>query len=350
MTESKDINYSLNKSDFYKIISGSLVLFVPYYYIVVLISAIYLYTIRYKKYFFSERKVEYQKDEDIVHFFKTITLGSPYNILSISDDNTYIGLSERSYCTLIVTYLISLILIIEGLIRNLIYSMYVNIIQLNSNNNPYKNNNCVTKIKDSPSVSIGKNYSAITSMSINFLFPFLIPYIVKYAKFDNYDIKHNKWFKYVILFFVFYPFIIMILSKASFYSKLEIFSNLDKFIDVSDNNFVKLVKERFDFEIHTVLIFLFIIFIFCFYTMIYTDFRCEIKKKVIVYAIIGIIIFAFIPFFILFFGLSFVLNNKNINDTTEEDIIDNIQTNGISGLYDLLVKYNYPCFVKTNNS
>ena len=84
--------------------------------------------------------------------------------------------------------------------------------------------------------------------------------------------------------------------------------------------------------------------------MIYTDSRCEIKKKVIVYVIIGVIIFAFIPFFILFFGLSFVLNNKNINDSTEEDIIENIQTNGISGLYDLLVKYNYPCFVKTNNS
>lgn len=48
----------------------------------------------------------------------------------------------------------------------------------------------------------------------------------------------------------------------------------------------------------------------------------------------------------LFFGLASVLNNKNINDNSEDEIIKNITNNGISGLYDLLVKYNYPCFIK----
>lgn len=343
------INYSLNKNDFYKIISGCLLIFVPHYFIVVILSIVYLYTIRYKKYFFSDRKPEFQKDEDIMHFFKSITYESPFNILTTSEneknDDKYVGLSVKSYCLIIISYLIALILILEGLIRNLIYSMYVNIVQVNNNNNPYKNNNCITKITNSPHVSVSANYSAITLMSISFLFPFLIPYIIKFIKFDNYDIKHGKWMNYVIIFLIFYPFLIMVLSKASFYNKLEIFSNLKKFINVSDNNFVKSIKEKFDFDINTVIIFLFIIFIFCFYTLIYSDFRCDMKKKSIIYAIIFIIIFLFIPFFILFFALSFVLNNKNINDTSEEDIVNNIQKNGVSGLYDLLVKYNYPCFL-----
>ena len=50
----------------------------------------------------------------------------------------------------------------------------------------------------------------------------------------------------------------------------------------------------------------------------------------------------------MFFILSLTLNNKNIQSDKEYKIIKNIQKNGLNGLYDLIVKYNYPCFVKKN--
>ena len=49
MSNTGNINYSLNKNDFYKIISGCLIGFLPFYYIVTIISIIYIYTIRYGK-------------------------------------------------------------------------------------------------------------------------------------------------------------------------------------------------------------------------------------------------------------------------------------------------------------
>jgi hypothetical protein len=78
--------------------------------------------------------------------------------------------------------------------------------------------------------------------------------------------------------------------------------------------------------------------------MIYSEFRYELKYRIVIYLIIVLILLIFIPIFIIFFVLSFVLNNKNIQDGHEYEIIENIQKNGINGVYDLLVKYNYPCF------
>ena len=67
------------------------------------------------------------------------------------------------------------------------------------------------------------------------------------------------------------------------------------------------------------------------------------EKKVV---FLDVVLFILIPSFFLSFGLSSVLNNKNMNNNSEDQIINNIRNNGLSGLYDLLVKYNYPCFLK----
>jgi hypothetical protein len=342
-----NINYSLNKNDFYKIITGALIAFLPNYYILVFISLIYLYTIRFKKYYFPDREEKYRTEEDTMHFYKSITYKSPLHILNLLEENIdkekFVGLSNFSYSILIISYIISLIIILEGLIRNLIYSIYINVIQINKNNNPYKNNRCITKINENANISVAKNYSAITSLSINYLIPFLIPFLINFMNFDNYDIKHSSWFNYVILFIIFYPFLIIIISRGSFHKKLEIFSELKRFINPNDYKFVDDINHKFYLNMHTIVVFLLIIFIFCYYKIIYSDFKYTLLKKIIIYILIALIIFGFIPAFILFFALNSVLNNKNLNNS-ESEIINNIKKNGLSGLYDLLVKYNYPCF------
>ena len=70
---------------------------------------------------------------------------------------------------IIITYLITYVLILEGLLKNFLYSVYVNIVQTNPNNNPYNNTNCVTKINKSSFVSAAVNYSAVIGLAFIFL-------------------------------------------------------------------------------------------------------------------------------------------------------------------------------------
>ena len=330
-----NINYSLDKNDFYKILVGCVIYYIPHYCILLIMSLIYIYSIKYTN-----------KNTDSTHFFKSITYNSPFNILNLSDNNdNYIGLSNKSYLYIIITYIITLLIILEGLIRNLLYSIYVNIIQLNSHNNPYNNNNCISKIKDNPYTNTIANYTSIISLSIIFLVPFIIPFLLHFLKLDNYDIKHNNWLSYLILFLIFFPFIIIIISRIYFQKKLEIFPDLNRFIDSSDYNFIKYISNNFNFSLNSIAVFIFVVFIYCFYKLIYIDLNKSLLNKIISYSIIFILLFIFIPTVIIFFSIALIFDNK-INNNLTGNIINDIKENGLSCLYDLLIKYNYPCFTK----
>jgi hypothetical protein len=347
-----NINYSLNKNDFYKIIVGGLVFFIPFYYILVLISFLYLFTIRFSKYYFSNRNEKYRNDIDIVHYFKSITYSSPFDILNINFENKgndkYVGLSNISYLILIVSYVITFLIILQGIIRSFLYSIYSNIIQINNNNNPYNNPNTVTKTNINSYSNSLLNYIYTISLSFIFLIPFSISYIINFFHFDNYNIKHTKWFDYVILFIILFPLIFLLISYSTFQNKLSILPNLNNYLESEDYPFITFLINNFNLKIYSILPFLFIIFIYCCYKMIFTDFNYTFKKSLLVYFILFIIIFLFIPFVIFFFSLSLVFTPKknNLKENDESDIIQNIQKYGISSLYDLLVKYNYPCFPK----
>ena len=345
-----NINYSLNKNDFYKILVGGITYFIPYYYALIIISVLYIAYIKYKKYIFSDRNKEYQVEEDTIHYFKSITLGSPFNILSLSeqykDNDKYIGLSDFSYLYIVIAYSITFMIILEGLIRNLLYSIYVNIIQVNINNNPYNNVNCVQKISDSSYLSTIANYSGIMSISFIFLVPFCIPYLIKFLKYDNYDIKKNVWLPYCILFLVFFPIVMVILSKASFYKKLEIFSSLNKFVETKDYNFIKFISNNFSFRYFSYLIYIFIVVTYCIYKFIFADFKYSFKKKIAVYILIALILFVFLPAVILFFSFANIFANNYKDNLDRKNIVEGINKNGVSSLYELLIKYNYPCFFK----
>jgi hypothetical protein len=349
MQSTGNINYSLNKNDFYKVIVGCFLIFIPFYYILVFMSVIYIFTIRYSQYYFSNRKENFRLDKNVEHFFKSITYHSPFHIMDLSykdiNSNKYMGLTNISYLIIIFSYIITFLIILQGAIRNFLYSIYVNIIQLNSHNNPYNNPNNISKINELPYTSIIQNYISIITLSLVFLIPFTIPFLIKLFKFDNYDIKHNKWFSYLLLLFIFSPLIIIIWCYSYFNKSLSIFGNLNKFIQTSDYSFVQYISDNFNFKIYSILPYILIIFIFCYYQFIYVQVNYNtLYKKIIAYVILFLIIFVFLPTIILFFSFSLLFDNKTIENG--KDIIENIKKYGISSLYDLLVKYNYPCFHK----
>jgi hypothetical protein len=356
MQSTGNINYSLNKNNFYKILIGGVISFIPFYYIVIFISIIYIFTIRFSKYYNNNSSINIKNrtNNDIVHFFKSLTINSPFEILNIEYGNKgndkYLGLSNTSYFILIASYIITLIIILYGLIKCLLYTIYSSIIQVNNNNNPYNNPNMVTKTNINPYSSSITNYFSIISLSIVFLIPFLIPFIISILKFDNYNIKHSSWFNYVILFLIFFPIISIILLHTIFNNKLSILNDLNNYIEPNDYSYIDFIKNNFNIKIYSIIPFLFIIFSYCYYMMIYTDYEYTFKKSLLVYFILFFIIFIFIPMVLFFFSLDMIFNNKyvpnKLNNDTEENIITNITNNGITSLYELLVKYNYPCFPK----
>jgi hypothetical protein len=446
-----NINYSLNKNNVYKVLVGCVSYFMPHYFVLIIISILYIFRIRYQQYYFDDRDKGKEEDKDVLHFFGSITNGSPFNILTISkafkdieeknnikgneirieenekysnidktnkkheyqgkkygkelkekidstlkptsdylkdtvgkrinpalqslkkfaektgikakdknniqsggansEGKNYVGLSSNSYYLIIASYIIALIIILEGLLRNFIFSIYVNMVQINSNNNPYNNTFCIQKIRDNPVILSTANYTGILSLSYIFLIPFILPFLISFLKFDNYDIKHNAWFRYIVLFFIFYPIIFIFLSKVVLYKKLEIFPALNKFLVQKDYPFTTFLQDNFSFKVSTILVFLFIILVYSYYKFVYANLKCiSLKSKIITYVLIFLLIFVCLPIFLIFFCFSFLFLNKekvDPNISTIDSIQNEINNNlSINSLYELLVKYNYPCFMK----
>lgn len=338
-----NINYSLNKNDFYKVLTGTLIYFIPYYYLLLFVSVIFLITIRFTK-------LEGYDNTSINNYFYAITFNSPFKILQLEkkvlDGYSYIGLSGYSYLVLIVFYMITLVLILKGLIRNLIYSIYANIIQINSNNNPYSNINCVTKIKDNAIVSTLLNYTGIISMSVVFFVPFIVPYVIKIFKMDLYDIKKSTWFPYIILYLLLFPFINVLISQGVFYTKLEIFNGLNRFLERKDHPFVKFIKNNFNFRIRYLIVLILIVFIYSLYVILYSYHKYDSSRLWIIYGIICLALFVIIPIVVFCFSINMIFSNNYQDKVKHSQLINNINKNGVQSLYQLLVKYNYPCFFK----
>jgi len=273
---------------------------------------------------------------------------------SCSVDNesmNFIGLSEHSYILIIISYAIPTIIILEGLLRNLLFSIYSSMTQLNSNNNPYNNPYCITKTAGNSAIVSGANYSIMLTLCYIFIIPFIVPLLIKILKFDNFDIKKNSWFCYVVLFLIFYPLFFIFISKAALYKKLEIFPALNNFLTQKDYNFTKYLKSIFSFKFSTVVVFLFIIISYLFYKFVFINLRSKNATwKLLNYLLIFGILFLFLPLFFIYFCTSLLFLNKEVVDPNI-NVIESINkerrnNQPINTLYELIVKYNYPCFKK----
>jgi len=267
-------------------------------------------------------------------------------------------------------------------LKNFILSVILNIIQTNRHNNPYNNPNFISKINEKPYTSVISNYFTITTLSLVFLLPFLIKYVKNFLGFDNYDIKKSSWFNYIVLFLIFSPLIITIITRASIKKKLDVFPHIYKFIDNSDYQYVDYIKSSFTIKFTTISVFLLIFFSFIYLIFIYCNFQVlNTKYKIITYLLIFFLLFLFIPAVLLLFcylcifssrggndnlykGSGYIIDSKyesnkfvEEEDYSKDDLdqeglneIKNIETKGVFSLYQLLVKYNYPCFFKNNSA
>ena len=360
-----NINYSLNKNDLYVILTGSIGFLLFYYYAVLIISSIYLSTLKITQYKHIDNLGKVIELPKVINFFDSLTVNSPFNILSKKtfqlniDDKSYnyMGLSTYSYILIISVFVASFLVILNGLLRNYIYSVLGNIIQVNPNNNPYDNQACIKKTNENPNLKVLANYTSIATLSVFFFLPFLVSYVSNIFGFDNYDIKKSSWFNYIVLIIIISPFLLIFGLGAAVSEKLNIFPNLYRLIDKKDYPYVDYIASSFNLKFSTFSVFLFILFVFAYLVYMHIDFQIQGGKyKALVYVLLFLLLFVFIPLFLVFFCylniFSSIRPSSDINNppSSAEEAgqkeVDSINKDGVSSLYQLLVKYNYPCFIK----
>ena len=376
---SGNIEYSFNKQRYFEIIKNNVSLFNTYYCVVVLISFFFLTGSFLLKGIALTDYISIQEDDDgkmqrIVdrksyNWFSEFCLGSPYNIISMHRDglkeiltkkeqkedkqpNVYIGFKQNTYLFLIITNLIGILIIVEALVKNLMSSIIVNFVQENKNNNPYNNPEIITKVNDSPNVYINKNYSKLMSLSFLFLIPFSTTYVVKYLfSMDRYDIKKTEWIKNYIFISLVIPTIILIIYRLTGHKSITLFDTIDKYIEGKDKEYVNFMKQMFNLKFFIIYMFLFIFIIFLCMHWIYGSINKYISDgfwKYVYYIFIIFSIYFIIPQILSSNAVSTLYNvykKDNVNKE-ENEIIKGIQKYGAQSLYDIIVKYNYPCFKK----
>ena len=352
---SGDIDYSFNKKEYYKIINSNISTFKSYYIVIALICFWFLTGLSVKRYktFDDEGKLQISPYNKTI--FEKLCFNSPFNIISMSDDlktplfeasDYFIGLSQKSYLVIICSYIFAFMILCEYLVKNLMASIIVNYVQENKHNNPYNNPNCITKIDESSSYYINKNYSMITSLSLYFLVPYLIPIILDFMNLDKYDVKKSPLLKYIIFLGILSPVILVIITRIVSLFSVDIFDTINKFIDKKDYSYINFMKEMFNLKFIILFSFIFIILCFLMFHWIYGSFNVLVssKWKNWWYAFIIIFIFFIIPEILASNALSSLYNVFKKVDM--EDDLEQIEKEGVFSLYQLIVKYNYPCFKK----
>ena len=370
-----NINYSFDKKKYREIISKNIFIFEKYYIITMFISFFFLTgsfilngtaLSEYKKTDEDDENREYI-DRKALIYFSEFCLGSPFKLFEYHEDGileklteeeieeeknpiTYIGFTQNSYILLIITNLIGIFILIEALLKNLMSSIIVNYVQVNKENNPYKNPNCITKIDEEPIYYINKNYSRLTSLSFLFIIPFLTPFFLKFINLDRYDIKKTQWIKYYIFLSLIFPTVILLVYRLTGHSSITLFDTIDKFIQNKDKEYINFMKQMFNLKFFIIFTFLFIFIIFLCLQWIYGSINKTVTgyTKYFYYFIVIVSIYFVIPAILSTNAVSTLYNvfKENNIDKSESETIKNLETKGVQSLYDLIVKYNYPCFKK----
>jgi hypothetical protein len=338
------IDYSFNIKKFNNYIATSSVSFYFYYFFLIIFSLFFINYIRLQKYKFGDGNESGKTDKNLLSRFKSYTLQSPFDLINLNKGGSdYIGLSGNSYILIVISYIISLFIVLEGLMQNHLFSIFLSIIQANPKNNPYNNPNMVTKMEVNATYDTAKNYSMIGSFYLIFLVPFAVPQIMKLFSIDNFDIKKNMWFGVIIFALLFFPFFFTLIARPSI-SKLNIINNLDGYIEQKDTPYIDKVSGLFSSNFYSLSLYLFIVFIFVYLHIIYREYS-DNEYSMLKYGVVIFLLFILIPLLLIFFNLSILFKNFGSDDYTK-DIESYIKNNGIQNVFSLLVKYNYPCFEK----
>jgi hypothetical protein len=344
------IDYSFPKNSYYQIIRSNTFTFVAYYVILVILCFWFITGLRIQQYISFNQQNKPVVELLTKKYFETFTFQSPFHILSVSNLKTplipnsfqYIGLSQSSNLLLVCLYTLAFLVIIEYFMKNFLSAIVVSYIQENPNNNPYNNPNCVTKINESALYFRNKNYSIIISLGFVFLFPYFIPLLLRFVNIDKYDVKKSTWIQYLILFLTISPVIFIIISRIFLGFKMNPFDAIKRFVEDKDFLYVNFLKQNYGIQSFLLATFAFILIAFALMHWMYISYNVLVPNKITLTLLIMSIFFIVIPYIFLQSSLSTLFSEYQ----TSDDSVKQIENNGVYSLFQLIAKYNYPCFKK----
>jgi hypothetical protein len=246
---------------------------------------------------------------------------------------------------MIFIYTILFVLLLKDMVKANIYQNLYSTIQLNKNNNPTKNPNMVTKIKDDPTKDI---YSYMFKICSGLIFLLAYPFIVLYM-IRCYDVQNNILTQVALVSILFVPVFYYITSHLVAMKKVyktdDIINYGKKYVEEKDYNYIDLIRNKFNFHFDKVLFIpLFMILISILYFFMYYEFNLD-NPQMYAYFLALIIM---IPLILCVFNYNVLFSCYTPDN--ECGIFRNglikyeVYHEGIKSYYDALIKYNYSCF------
>jgi len=341
-----DISYSLNIDSFQNIFLYSNLKFIFYTLLITLVSFYYLYSLRIQE-FKSGKFLDSHLEKYFSCISNEVWKGFQPIQLQFFDNHKAIGLTLISYIILILLLSVAYLYILKGLIQNNMYDIIFNNIQLNPNVNPYSNPNVITKINESVSANVHKQYSYFLLLSVLLLLPILIEKYIHFMDFTKFDIQKNKLLKISIFLLIFLPPLFIIFRSFINSTEYNILLKGNKFLQTKDYPYIQKMNEDFQKEFYTLYFPIFILLIFF---SLFSILTYHIHHNKFIFYFSFFILFLLIPILSSFLSTYFVFRDYNDSVICElKGYSKNVEIsirNGIHNLYQAIVKYNYPCFQK----
>jgi hypothetical protein len=251
--------------------------------VITVICFIFLITLYYQKNMYKPGSINNIEHNSVLHFFKSLSLNSPFELITLNHKNNgFIGFSQKSYVILICVYAIAYFYLIQGILKNLVFSILVNFIQANPVNNPYNNPDIITKNSEQPTKRVIANYMAIVFLTVFFLIPFLAPYILRILNIDNYDIEHSFILPWLILIVLIFPFFIIVIRHSG-NQNINILGKINDYLEPKDHKYTSMIQSYFNTNYFSIFVFLFIILVFTLLHVIYYTYNTKNHSLTLVY-------------------------------------------------------------------
>lgn len=338
--------FSLNTDSFDGNLTGSNTKFFMYYVLITFIVFYFLFSMKIQTY-----KVKDYIDRLVENRFKDFSHSLFKNFQPIQleyyQNHQSIGFSFSSYLFLTIFILIGYLLLLKKMIGTNIYQMFFGGIQINKNVNPYKNPRTVSKIDKSPVQDSYLLYTKYVMTSILFLIPLAIHSIIQMMDVTQRDVDKNPFIRILTFGSLILGTLSIIIQSIMDRKNIDVLLKGKQYVEERDEKIIDEMNKELSLQYYTFYMPIFILlFIFSIFGILYQ----EIHQNSYLTYFSYFIIFIFVPLYSIFLANTILYKDyqdpKLCKKGGYSSDIEEAVKRGVQNFYQVVVKYNFPCFYK----
>lgn len=338
-----NVSFSINMNELKTMMVTGHITYFIFYWIFIFLFVIFFFMIRFQVFESKGMRDDFVKNQI---YNLTHPISSKFQLLQHLISNLqlkkWIGLTDPSYLFLFVLYSIAFLLLFRKMLGVSLFQQVFNLIQLNPNVNPYQNPRTVSKIPNSPTAESFSLYSQLLMISLLFVIPVAISFIVWKFGWTQLDIHKHTSYKFLIYGMLLLPPLLVIL----FTSRIQLYKRGEKYLEEKDKLYWSDLLSDLDKQFFA---YYFVFFLCIFVLSLYFIVHCQIcDAKYWIFSLLFLWILVPVAGYFL---VSNILMKDFIDPMFCEkkgyskDIQKALKL-GVHNLYQATVKYNFPCFLK----